>query len=49
MGLYKRKITVKDDEVTSAVHLTLRQSLVPNFLGELPGLEFRSPQADSER
>ncbi|CAG8950827.1 hypothetical protein HYFRA_00003044 [Hymenoscyphus fraxineus] len=32
MGLYKRKITVADDVVTSAVHLTNRQSLVPNFL-----------------
>jgi len=32
MGLYKRKITVRDDEVTSAVHLTLKQSLVPCFL-----------------
>lgn len=34
MRLYKRKITVADDEVTSAVHLMLRQSLVPCFLGE---------------
>ena len=33
MGFYKRKITVRDDEVTSAVHLTLKQSLVPCFLG----------------
>jgi len=35
MGLYKRKITVSDDTVTSAVHLTLKQSLVPCFLGML--------------
>lgn len=33
MGLYKRKITVQDDAITSAVHLTLRQSLLPNALG----------------
>ncbi|KAL4920598.1 major facilitator superfamily domain-containing protein [Aspergillus aurantiobrunneus] len=32
MGLYKRKITVSDDTVTTAVNLTLRQSLVPNAL-----------------
>ncbi|KAH8687160.1 major facilitator superfamily domain-containing protein [Tricladium varicosporioides] len=32
MGLWKRKITVADDVVTSAVHLTLRQSLIPCFL-----------------
>ncbi|APA14410.1 hypothetical protein SS1G_11749 [Sclerotinia sclerotiorum 1980 UF-70] len=32
MRLWKRKITVADDVVTSAVHLTLRQSLIPNFL-----------------
>ncbi|KAH8590844.1 major facilitator superfamily domain-containing protein [Bisporella sp. PMI_857] len=32
MAIWKRKITVDDNEVTSAVHLTLRQSLVPNFL-----------------
>lgn len=31
---YRRKITVSDDTVTSAVHLTLKQSLVPCFLGE---------------
>ncbi|PSS06992.1 hypothetical protein M430DRAFT_110854 [Amorphotheca resinae ATCC 22711] len=29
---YRRKITVSDDTVTSAVHLTLKQSLVPCFL-----------------
>lgn len=34
MPFYKRKITVSDDVVTSAVHLTLRQSLVPNLLGK---------------
>jgi FHS family L-fucose permease-like MFS transporter len=33
---YRRKITVSDDTVTSAVHLTLKQSLVPCFLGDLP-------------
>ncbi|PTU25659.1 hypothetical protein P175DRAFT_0554891 [Aspergillus ochraceoroseus IBT 24754] len=32
MGLYKRKITIRDDTVTSAVSLTLRQSLLPNAL-----------------
>ncbi|KAG9232144.1 major facilitator superfamily domain-containing protein [Amylocarpus encephaloides] len=32
MGLWKRQITVSDDTVTSAVHLTLKQSLIPNFL-----------------
>ncbi|RWQ99260.1 glucose galactose transporter [Paecilomyces variotii] len=32
MGPYKRRIAVADDSVTSAVHLTLRQSLIPNFL-----------------
>jgi MFS transporter, FHS family, L-fucose permease len=35
MGLYRRKITVSDDTVTSAAHLTLKQSLVPCFLGML--------------
>lgn len=33
MRLYQRKITVADDEVTSAVHLTLRQSVIPCSLG----------------
>lgn len=33
MGIYKRKITVEDNAITSAVHLTLRQSLLPNALG----------------
>lgn len=33
MGIFKRKITVKDNAVTSAIHLTLRQSLLPNALG----------------
>jgi hypothetical protein len=33
MVFYKRKITVSDDTVTSAAHLTLKQSLVPNLLG----------------
>ncbi|KAL4998635.1 major facilitator superfamily domain-containing protein [Aspergillus recurvatus] len=32
MPLWKRKITVSDDAVTSAVNLTLRQSLLPNAL-----------------
>ncbi|KAJ5584513.1 uncharacterized protein N7459_004313 [Penicillium hispanicum] len=32
MPLYKRKITVDDGAVTSAVHLTLQQSLFPNAL-----------------
>ncbi|KAJ5104046.1 hypothetical protein N7532_004575 [Penicillium argentinense] len=32
MGLYKRKITADDKAITSAVHLTLRQSLLPNAL-----------------
>ncbi|KAJ5916475.1 hypothetical protein N7504_000490 [Penicillium tannophilum] len=32
MGLYKRKITVDDTAITSAVNLTLRQSLLPNAL-----------------
>ncbi|KAK2776508.1 hypothetical protein FQN53_002679 [Emmonsiellopsis sp. PD_33] len=32
MGLYQRKITVEDDVVTSAINLTLRQSLIPNLL-----------------
>lgn len=36
MGLYKRKITISDDVVTAAVHLTLKQSLVPCFLGKSP-------------
>lgn len=35
MGLYKRKITVDDQAITSAVNLTLRQSLLPNLLGML--------------
>lgn len=34
MGLWQRKITVSDDDVTSAALLTTRQSLVPNLLGE---------------
>ncbi|KAI9734653.1 MAG: hypothetical protein M1834_002254 [Cirrosporium novae-zelandiae] len=29
---FSRKITQSDDVVTTAVHLTLRQSLIPNFL-----------------
>lgn len=33
MAIFKRKITVSDDQVTSAGHLTLRQSMVPNMLG----------------
>jgi hypothetical protein len=33
MAIWRRKITVNDDHVTSAVHLTLAQSLIPNFLG----------------
>lgn len=33
MGLWKRKIVVRDDDVTSAAMLTARQSLVPNLLG----------------
>jgi len=32
MGLYRRRIAVADDVVTSAVHLTLRQSILPCFL-----------------
>ncbi|KAJ5891990.1 uncharacterized protein N7473_008218 [Penicillium subrubescens] len=32
IGLYKRNITVEDSAITSAVHLTLRQSLLPNAL-----------------
>ncbi|KAL9112331.1 MAG: hypothetical protein Q9227_003449 [Pyrenula ochraceoflavens] len=32
MAIWNRKITVADDQVTSAVHLTLKQSLVPNVL-----------------
>ncbi|KAJ5382652.1 hypothetical protein N7517_000563 [Penicillium concentricum] len=32
MGIFKRKITVEDHAVTSAIHLTLRQSLLPNAL-----------------
>lgn len=34
MGFYKRKITVSDDVVTSAVHLTLKQSIIPCLLGK---------------
>lgn len=33
MVLWKRKIVVRDDDVTSAAMLTARQSLVPNLLG----------------
>jgi hypothetical protein len=33
IGIYKRKITVEDNAITSAVHLNLRQSLLPNALG----------------
>lgn len=33
MRLWKRQLTVEDNAVTSAVHLTLRQSLFPNLLG----------------
>ncbi|CAN8104947.1 unnamed protein product [Discula destructiva] len=32
MGLWSRKITVRDDDVTSAAMLTTRQSLLPNLL-----------------
>lgn len=35
MGLWKRKITVSDTDVTSAALLTTRQSLLPNLLGKL--------------
>ncbi|KAL1905930.1 hypothetical protein Sste5344_008318 [Sporothrix stenoceras] len=35
MPFYRRKITVADDTVTSAVNLTTRQSLLPNFLSTL--------------
>jgi hypothetical protein len=38
IGLYKRKITVEDSAITSAVHLTLRQSLLPNALGRSPAI-----------
>lgn len=33
MAIYKKKITVEDNAITPAVHLTLRQSLLPNALG----------------
>jgi hypothetical protein len=33
MAWWKRTIVVRDDAVTSAAHLTLKQSLVPNALG----------------
>lgn len=33
MAICKRKITVEDRAITSGVHLTLRQSLLPNALG----------------
>jgi FHS family L-fucose permease-like MFS transporter len=33
MGMFKRKITVSDDHVdVRAVHLTLKQSILPNLL-----------------
>ncbi|KUI58240.1 Glucose/galactose transporter [Cytospora mali] len=32
MGLWKRKIVVRDDDVTSAAMLTAKQSLIPNLL-----------------
>ena len=32
MVFYKRKITISDDTVTNAVHLTTKQSLLPNLL-----------------
>ena len=32
MAIFKRKITADDAQVTSAAHLTLRQSLIPCFL-----------------
>ncbi|KAI1076007.1 glucose galactose transporter [Whalleya microplaca] len=32
MAIWKRKVAVSDDTVTSAYHLTSRQSLVPNLL-----------------
>ncbi|KAJ5308226.1 hypothetical protein N7476_008882 [Penicillium atrosanguineum] len=32
MAIYKKKITVEDSAITSGVHLTLRQSLLPNAL-----------------
>lgn len=34
MGLWKRSITVSDNDVTSAALLTARQSLLPNLLGK---------------
>jgi hypothetical protein len=34
MGLWNRRLVVENDTVTSAVHLTLRKSLVPNLLGK---------------
>lgn len=33
IGIFKRKITIDDNSVISAIHLTLRQSLLPNALG----------------
>ncbi|KAJ6115772.1 hypothetical protein N7523_006189 [Penicillium sp. IBT 18751x] len=32
MAIYKKKITVEDSAITSGVHLTLQQSLLPNAL-----------------
>ena len=33
MAIYKKEVTVEDSAITSGVHLTLRQSLLPNALG----------------
>ena len=32
MAIFKRKITANDNQVTSAAHLTLRQSIIPCLL-----------------
>ena len=37
MPIWRRKFTQNDEHVTSAVHLTLAQSLIPNFLGPAAG------------
>lgn len=48
MVFYKRKITVSDDVLTSAVHLTLKQSIIPCLLGKHHRLYLGTVLIDSQ-
>lgn len=38
MGLWNRKVVVSNQAATTASHLTLRQSMIPNMLGTSTGM-----------